>query len=1251
MKYLENFVFSIKQISKTTKNLFYSNIYLGKSPSEISQNTRSSSIIFFPYTGTRLCCGLTGILSFHGREKKDAELDLTPFFKKIEKIEKNNLQFCMKNSLSFYDNYLGGKKFIDSFAAEVSGLTKNSPFFKILHNPILHDQIKKLNKKIKNTIDSENKSFPTFQGELGKDDVNTFSIIMERLLDISWFFSSELLNNLLKVKKLIPDPADKLSYPKTVILKGINTVLNSLDFLEVRGRDSAGISLMFTLEKNDFQDFDSALKKNKLADNFKNRLNINVLTNRVISLSRAEDEKGNETVAINLTYKFASEIGSLGDNTRFLRRQICEDTILHLLADFPCKNHTVSAHTRWASVGAINEPNCHPVDSKTTKKDNKTDGIIHVCLNGDIDNYRDLKKKYKKNGYLIQGDITTDTKIIPIIIEDYLNKGNDINEAFRLALNDFKGSHAISMHTDLAPGKIFLAQKGSGQAIFVGLGENSYIPTSEVYGFVEETSSFLKLNGEKSADGKTGFAKGQIFILDQNSEGGLDGIAAIYYDGTPVGLDDKDIKQTEITSRDIDRQEFSHYFLKEISESHRSVERTLLNRWKIDQNRYFLSIGSKAFPDSLQKALSGSHDSPGQIKRVFFIGQGTAGVAAKSCANILNHYMDDPSFTARSFKASELSGMLNNFDDAKSMTDVLVVAISQSGTTTDTNKTMDMVKERGACTMAIVNRRDSDITFKVDGVMYTSTGRDIEMSVASTKAFYSQITAGALLSLNIAVLKERRDADFVNKEIRRLIEIPSHMKKILGMKKKIKKSAHRHALSKTYWATVGSGPNKVSSDEIRIKLSELCYKTISSDYVEDKKHIDLSSEPLIIVCAAGSNENVINDIIKDTAIFHAHKSSVVVIANEGENRFEEYADDVIYVPPVDPHLAPILNTLGGHLWGYYAALAINEGSAFLDRFRTDIQKIIDEHTEKGLNVYEIILEDSFKERTALFYREFRAKQADSTFPPNLAEIADLTLLLKYLMGRLPVADFDMDFGKKGTALNILNLLFKKLGDSINSMARPVDAIKHQAKTVTVGTTRVSDKIEGIIFDSLADYRIKLSQLSNKNIIVLKNIQKIVAQINGTILYKIAGLNILGEPTDASTIKVIRKDGALAHIPSRAEDNVILRGTKQIIVRKGNVFIGKGRHDDRSFIAIPLFSDSGKTPNLTRDLLLLNISLKKEVPLALKIKALGGKYKHIKNIVQENNIKWEDSLLDLIDMYRLFGKSAEKIGESIVANQR
>jgi glucosamine--fructose-6-phosphate aminotransferase (isomerizing) len=626
-------------------------------------------------------------------------------------------------------------------------------------------------------------------------------------------------------------------------------------------------------------------------------------------------------------------------------------------------------------------------------------------------------------------------------------------------------------------------------------------------------------------------------------------------------------------------------------------------------------------------------------------------VAALACSDIMNYYMDDPSFNIGALKASELSGFkLSDKEKTNSMADALVIAISQSGTTTDTNRAVEMVKERGGYTMGIVNRRDSDITFKVDGVMYTSSGRDIEMSVASTKAFYSQVVAGAVLGLKIAELKGKRQPDFISAEIKQLLKLPDYMRTILSMHNKIGNSAKKLATAKTYWAAVGSGPNKAAADEIRIKLSELCYKTISSDYIEDKKHIDLSSEPLIIVCAAGTRGTVIGDIVKDTAIFQAHKATPVVIADEGENRFDPWAEDVFHVPLVSEHFAPILNTLVGHIWGYYAAVAIDEASRFLYNYNKDIQNTVDDYARKGSDVYEIVLEKSFREKIALFYKEFRKRKAAGGFPTvmGLEMASDLTLLLKYLSGRLPVTDFEIDFGIKGSALNMLNKLFECLAESINCMSRPVDAIRHQAKTVTVGTSRISEKLEGILFEALANYQIRSLQLTNRNILVLKNLQGIVSDIQGAILYRISGLNLLGEPTDETRISIIKKDGVLKPIPSRVETDPILKGTKRIIVREGNVYIGIGRKDDRSIIVIPIISTSPDTPNMIENILLLNISFKEDVSLEIKIKALGGKYERIKNIVQENSVKWDDQHLELVEMKALFGFSAEKIGEFIVS---
>jgi len=218
------------------------------------------------------------------------------------------------------------------------------------------------------------------------------------------------------------------------------------------------------------------------------------------------------------------------------------------------------------------------------------------------------------------------------------------------------------------------------------------------------------------------------------------------------------------------------------------------------------------------------------------------------------------------------------------------------------------------------------------------------------------------------------------------------------------------------------------------------------------------------------------------------------------------------------------------------------------------------------------------------------------------------------------------------------------------MSRPVDAIKHQAKTVTVGTSRISEKLEGLLFDELAKRNFSVSQLTNRNIIVLKNLQGVISHIKGLTLYRIGKLNLLGEPTDESTIEVLEKKGSLKPIPSRVEKDTRLKGTKKIIVRQENVYIGKGRKDERSILVIPIISDSPEMPNMIEYLLLLNIAFKEEVPLATKIKALGGKYEHIKNIVQENSIAWDDNYLESVEIEELFGRSAEKIGEFIVSLQ-
>lgn len=1211
------------------------------------------SLILFPHNPLVLSCGITGIIAFKRPSAKTADSPVQELVRVVEALVAQAEDAFEEKTVGLEGHYLGGKGGLGEIKRLCRSLKTEDVFYRVFSNRGDQDRLSALCSALENLIETQEKALIQITGHLAPEAYELISHRIIELKDVLWSLRHEVLENIEKIKALGRSGEYDEKPVAVKLLKRVNFVFNNLDRLEVRGRDSAGISLFFVLDEATFSAFREGLEKASLLDELDARHSDQILTNRHIRVNRLDS--GSSLV---FTYKIAAEIGSLGDNVRYLRRQVTEDDIFQHLIRFPNLYQTIVAHTRWASVGEISEANCHPVDNLgvepvdsrgtghiATSESGKRSVIIHVCLNGDIDNYQDLKRDYERvTGRRIADAITTDTKIIPLQIERYLEKNRTLEEAFRLAVNDFDGSHAIAMHSDLAPGKIFLAQKGSGQAMFVGLGKDGYVPASEIYGFVEETSRYLKLDGDQVTQGESGETQGQIYVLDQDSRGGIEDIRAIYYDGTPIALSEEDVKETEIASRDIDRQDYPHYFLKEVSESPGSVGQTIQNRIAVlekDGKRYpHVLLDDSVIPPRLEEAVKEK-----RLRNIFFIGQGTAGVAAAGCAELLNDYLKGTDIRVASFKASEFSGFM--VDEA--LEDTLVVAITQSGTTTDTNRAMDMARERGAHTLAIVNRRDSDITFKVDGVLYTSTGRDIEMSVASTKAYYSQIAAGSILGLRLAQLTGSRTDDFVLAEIEYLLQLPSAMKALLARHEEIGLSAQRFAVMKRYWAIVGSGPNKVSADEIRIKLSELCYKTISSDVVEDKKHIDLSSEPLIFVCAAGNREGVLSDIIKDTAIFKAHQAVPIVVATEGETRFDPYADAVIRVPEVKERFAPIINTLAGHIWGYYAALAIHEESRFLFDFREQINEHVAASADRDMDVYEIVLDEAFREKVARFYAVFKERIRQGRYATAMAlnMASDLTLLLKYLSGRLPMSDFEFDFGIKGTAPNMLSAFFECMGRIINTMARPIDAIKHQAKTVTVGTSRIVEKVEGLLFDALQQYGFSKNQLTNMNVLVIKNLQEVVAEIMGTTLYRIEGLNFLGEPVDGSTIHLIRKEGSAASLVSRVETDNRLQGTKRIIVKNGNVFIGRGRRDNRSILAVPILSTGAKIDYL----FLLNVGFQKEVELEKQIKALGGKYHHIRNIVEETSFAWKDEYLNLLEIEELFGMSAEKIAEAIVTRLR
>lgn len=1219
------------------------------------------SIVFFPLIPDVICCGFAGILTIKGSEKYE-EGDLVEKFIQLSREIKNNGMRALLSGNITSAQSLGGDQYLVEMEKTILELKTDIAFQDIFFNPNKTRQLSDLAEEMKAFFGEEEKCLEENAGNFSTSDMETISSKHILMKDIIWGLEKDILDNFGRIVRLTgADGVNEISPELFKKYKKINFLLNCIDRLEVRGRDSAGIQISFNFrESSTLEEILKCLKEKDLYEDFSKRILASDLQNGSICLSsetRSSNNLQGKETALSFAYKTSSIIGELGQNVRDLRKYISEDRIFYEFARQKTDFETFISHTRWASVGSITDDNCHPVNNFTLGTNMTPQGatwpevkktfpfygegswIISVVLNGDIDNYQSLRNDIEKREDLIAPHITTDTKIIPLQIEKHLLEGHHLAEAFRLAVNDFEGSHAIAMVSNTEPGKIFLALKGSGQSIYVGIAPDQYIFSSELYGLVEGTPFFLKMDGEMPATPDAPETSGQIFILDQDSQGGVSEIKAHFYDGSALTLGADSVKKAEITTRDIDRGENPHYFLKEISESTLSVRKTLRGKYKIskkENGRYsvIFNLGQDIIPETFSHALT-----RGDIRKIIVIGHGTAAIAGEAVADGLARYLKGTHIKIEAKVASELSGFFLE-DDLK---DTLVIPITQSGTTTDTNRAVAMAVERGATIIAIVNRRQSDITSKANGVFYTSDGRDIEMSVASTKAFYSQVVAGHVLALCIAQLLQNVSDDFIADELLNLEQAPNMMNRVIESRGQVSQSVERLAKQRKYWAVVGSGPNKAAADEIRIKLSELCYKTISSDFIENKKHIDLSAEPLIIVCAAGSPETVTGDIIKDVAIFKAHRAGVVVFADEGDNRFDSVADAVIEIPRAPMPLPVILNTLAGHLWGYYAACSINEDATFLREFRSRLNQIMSEHEKKSYSIYERIADRNYRRIVRDFSTEFNQKRGDGAFSfTSVNTISDIVLLLKYAAGKLPLEDYWRDFKREEGLSSPIELLDISIGHSIDELSRPIDAIRHQAKTVTVGTSRKDQPIRGIIFNLLRELEFSVKALVTKNVLTITRIQPAIASISGYTLYDINNLDAEGNPVDTSTIKIGKRGGISLKMKSRAESSNFLMGTKRTIVSTGHIYVGRGKSDSASIVIIPLLGERGGVQNL----LLIHIEFNEALSVKEKKEVLGYQYNDIRNIVNEYNLPWDDRYLETISTGVLLGEPAEVIAGQI-----
>ncbi|MDQ3354086.1 MAG: glucosamine-6-phosphate synthase, partial [Actinomycetota bacterium] len=402
----------------------------------------------------------------------------------------------------------------------------------------------------------------------------------------------------------------------------------------------------------------------------------------------------------------------------------------------------------------------------------------------------------------------------------------------------------------------------------------------------------------------------------------------------------------------------------------------------------------------------------------------------------------------------------------------------------------------------------------------------------------------------------------------------------------------------------------------------LCYKSIACDATEDKKHIDLSSEPLVLVCAAGLDGPNADDVAKEVAIYRAHRAAPVVVATEGQEFAAALA--TVTVPVVHPALAFVLSAMVGHLFGYEAALAIDAQARLLRQARAAVEVALAAPDDIGLieRLAPVLRPVAGPIRAAL-----RAGAFDGSL--NASAAVEVASLLGYATGAAPLEAYEADHGRLGLPSVVVEDLTNALTRGIEELTRPVDAIKHQAKTVTVGISRSEDALlEAPLVGAVLAAGGERGRLGYRALRTLAALGPAVEEVVGSTRYGIEGS--LAEGT--ARLGVLAKLGVAAGLTSRAERSPELRGTKHRVATQREVTAAVGAIDGRTVLIVPESRESRTT-----GLVLLHVRfvgrLAPEMARAV-LEGYQGRYAALVDAVTETEPAFADEVLGQVPIVEL-----------------
>lgn len=524
-------------------------------------------------------------------------------------------------------------------------------------------------------------------------------------------------------------------------------------------------------------------------------------------------------------------------------------------------------HTRWATHGEPSEKNAHPHQV----------GDIFLVHNGIIENYQDLKQDLIEQKYKFKSD--TDSEVLAALIDSTYQKQTtgDLLKAVTDALQNVVGAYGIAVISAKNPNEIIVARKGS--PLILGVAENEVFIASDASALVAHTDKVIYLNDD------------EVAVCDRSG--------VQLYDLAVNNLE-TNVEKLDLDVQAIQKKGYDHFLIKEINEQPDTLRATLGGRILVN--------------DGLAK-LGGPNMSDQQlrkIKNIIIVGCGTANYAGLLASYYIEQFTDD--INIQVVVASEYRYRSFNVPD-----DAVAIFVSQSGETADTLACLKELKRRGVHCLGVVNAVGSTIAREVDGGIYLHVGAEI--SVASTKAFTSQVVAMVLFGLTVAQAKGV-GASELHKYVNELDQLPGEIEKILKNHDKEVQSVAKKYASYDHAIFMGRDTSYPVALEGALKLKEVSYIQAEGYPAGELKHgpIALIDDRFFEVAILADNwlyEKTVSNIVE----INARGAHALVVTDSKKNID---AENIIRISTKLELLTPLLFNVILQLFAYY--IAVGKGS-------------------------------------------------------------------------------------------------------------------------------------------------------------------------------------------------------------------------------------------------------------------------------------------------------------------------------------